>query len=436
LNYSNNVIKKRGITLTEQVYDNNYDKRYELIVVILITLSFGFEFLDRLAMSYLLPIIQPELHITNTQIGLLGFINTGAYSISAVVFGIIQDKTGRRKVWFVTWMFLTFVATAVTAMVSSYEQLFVVRFFVGIVEGPLLGLFGCFLMQAGPKNFGRNYGIANAGVGLIAITLGPIMVTQLVQHFSWQRTYLLVAIPTLILTILLGIFLKEIHMDPEEARRQKEELKKAGGVLSMFKIRNVTLGIFANIFLFCGYWTLMLYGPLYLTNVGGYTVEQMGFISSTMGVLYLIWCVVTPKVSDIVGRRPAVIVAAILTSLSPFCMAVFPGTIIATIAYVAFTGMNSSMVPVLSGVIPIESVQEQLRTSAQGVSHGAGEFIGGACLPIGVGKVADNVGLAPGFMIGATALWLTAITTFFLKETNPVVLAKRAAKAKEQGLDA
>jgi hypothetical protein len=49
-----------------------FETKYELTLTTILTLAFGFEFLDRLAMAFMLPIIQPQLGITNEQIGILG----------------------------------------------------------------------------------------------------------------------------------------------------------------------------------------------------------------------------------------------------------------------------------------------------------------------------------------------------------------------------
>jgi len=300
--------------------ENTSSRGYERLVVLILTLAFGFEFLDRLAMAFMLPIIQPELHITNAQIGVLGFINTGFYSLSAIVFGWVQDKVGTRKKWLVFWMFATFVSTGLSAMAHSYEQLCVIRVLVGITEGPLLGLFGAILIHVNPKNFGRNFGITNAGVGLIAVTLGPIAVTQMVQHYSWQLTYLLVSIPTLVIAILCMIFIKEVAIDPQEAARHKQMLHDAGGVASLFKSRNVMVCMFMGIAVFGGYWTLMLFAPLYLVNVSHFTVQQMGWVSSIMGVLYITYCVLVPKLSDVFGRKPVLLATAICCTVAPLLM--------------------------------------------------------------------------------------------------------------------
>lgn len=410
------------------MFKNSSLRGYEFTVVLILTLAFGFEFLDRLAMSFMLPIIQPELKITNAQIGLLGFINTGFYSLSAIVFGWVQDKVGTRKKWLVFWMFATFVSTGLSSLVSSFDQLCVIRALVGITEGPLLGLFGALLIHVNPKNFGRNFGITNAGVGLIAVTFGPIAVTQVVQHFSWQTTYLLISIPTFIIALLCLFFIKEVAIDQQEAARHKQMLHDVGGVASLFKNKNVVICTLMGIFVFGGYWTLMLFAPLYLVNVSHFTVQQMGWVSSVMGILYITYCVLVPKLSDVYGRRPVLIATAVCCTVAPLLMAVAPGSVLSTIAYILFGGAIPSVVPLVAGVVPMESVVENLRTSANGLVSGVGEFLGGSCIPVVVGKVADSSGLQATMGIGAILLAINIICGLGLTESNPTVLAKRNEK--------
>lgn len=403
----------------------NSSTSYEWLVVVILTLAFGFEFLDRLAMAFMLPVIQPELGINNEQIGLLGFINTGCYALSAIVFGWVQDRVGGRKQWLSFWMFATFLSTAACVFVDSFAELMVVRAMVGITEGPLLGLFGAILIHVNPKNFGRNFGITNSGVGLIAVTIGPVAVTQIVQHFSWQMTYLLVSIPTLIIFFLILFFIKEVEIDPQDAIRHKEMLRDAGGVTALFKSRNVVISTVMGVAMFGGYWTLMLFAPLYLVKVSHFTVQQMGWVSSTMGVLYIIYCTLVPKLSDVYGRKPVLIITAVCCTIGPMLMWLVPGSLISSIAYVMFGGAIPAMVPLVAGVVPMESVIENLRTSANGLISGVGEFLGGSCWPVVVGRIADTSGLQTTMGVGALLLAANIICGFGLIESNKTVLEKR-----------
>lgn len=398
---------------------------YEWLVVTILTLAFGFEFLDRLAMAFMLPIIQPQLNLTNTQIGVLGFVNTGFYALSAIVFGWVQDRIGGRKQWLAFWMFATFLSTAACVFVDSFSELMVVRALVGITEGPLLGLFGAILIHVNPRNFGRNFGITNSGVGLIAVTIGPVVITQIVQHFSWQMTYLLVSIPTLIIFFLIVFFIKEIEIDPREAVRHRQMLQDAGGITALFKSRNVVISTIMGVAMFGGYWTLMLFAPLYLVNVSHFTVQQMGWVSSVMGILYIVYCTLVPKLSDVYGRKPVLIITAVCCTVAPLLMAVMPGSIVSSFAYVLFGGAIPAMVPLVAGVVPMESVIENLRTSANGLISGVGEFLGGSCMPVVVGKIADTNGLQATMGVGALLLAINIICGFGLIESNQAVIEKK-----------
>lgn len=407
------------------MFKKMFESKYELTLVTILTLAFGFEFLDRLAMSFMLPIIQPELGITNEQIGILGFINTGAYSASAIIFGIIMDRIGGRKQWLLFWMFTTFLSTAACVWVTTYDQLIIIRALVGITEGPLLGLFGAMLIHCNPKNFGRNFGTTNAGVGLIAVTFGPVMVTQVLKHFSWQMTYLLVSLPTLIIFFFILFWVKEVKTDPKLALKQREMLQDAGGFAAMFKNRNVIVCTILAVCMFGGYWTLMLFAPLYLVKVAGMSVQKMGWISSTMGILYITYCILIPKLSDLYGRKVVMIITAICCTTGPLLMALLPGSTLSIIGYVLFGGTIPSVIPLIAGVIPMESVVENLRTSANGLISGIGEFFGGSCLPVVVGKVADSSGLQATMGIGAMLLGISVALGFGLKESNPSILKKQ-----------
>jgi MFS family permease len=426
------IIELQGVIYVNTVSPSKPGRGYEWLVVAILTLAFGFEFLSRLALSYLLPLIQPELGITNSHIGLLGFVNTGFYSLSAIIFGYVQDRVGGRKKWLVFWLSVTFVASGATAFVTSIDQLFIVRALIGIAEGPLFGLFGVVLLNLNPRNFGRNLGIANAGVGLLAVTLGPVLVTQMVLYLTWQMTYLIISLPVLVIALLAGLFIKEIKHSPEEAARQKQALVEAGGVFSLFKNKNIIICIFMSIMLFGGYWTIMLFAPLYMVNVTGLSVQQMGMVTSLSGILYIVYCIVVPKLSDNLGRKPAVIGATLAAFIAPLMMALFPATLISTIFYVIFGGVAGSIPPIPSVVIPQESLVENLRTTANGVISGVGEFVGGSCMPIVVGHIADTSGLRFTMGVGALMILLNVFLTMGLKETSPQALERRALREADK----
>ncbi|MDR1604764.1 MAG: MFS transporter [Gracilibacteraceae bacterium] len=406
-----------------------HNTRYETISTWVFFFCWGFVFLDRLSISFLLPIIQPEMGITNTQVGLFGFVTTGAYAVSAIIFGALADRSGFRKRWLIIFMLITGVSTGACALTQTFGQLLVVRGIVGLGEGPLWALMSSMLIRSSRSNtFGRNAGIVNCGVGLIAVTLGPILVTQLVAYVSWQLTFLLSSLPTFLMVAVVWKLIEEIKVE-SGSDFQNEELQKTSRFGTLFANKNIMVCVLISIFSMVGYWTLSLYAPLYLVNVAGLSVQQMGFVSAVMGILYIVYSFLVPKLSDNFGRKPALIFFYFLCIMAPLAMAIFPGSMIAVYVYMIFGGVPGAMTPVVASVIPLETVADNLRATAQGLVNGVGEVLGGSLGPVLVGKVADVYGLYLTMGIGAAAFVIDLTLSCFLQESNQYVIEKKA-KAK------
>jgi len=70
---------------------------YQFALTALLSLNFGFVLFDRNAVSFLMPFIQPELGLSNTQIGLLSSGLSLTWAIAAFGIGVVSDRTGSRK---------------------------------------------------------------------------------------------------------------------------------------------------------------------------------------------------------------------------------------------------------------------------------------------------------------------------------------------------
>jgi MFS family permease len=398
--------------------------RYELTLVSLFFLNWGFVFLDRLAISFLLPIIKPEMNITNAQVGEINLVTTGCFAVSAVIFGIASDRSGYRKRWLVPFVLLTAVFSGLGAFTHSFYELLLVRACVGIGEGPILPLMMSMLSHASSRNkFGRNSAIVNCGVGLIAITLGPIFITQLVGHTTWQMAFLISSLPTFVVAALIAKFAKEIKVLPDETMKQRGMGK--GSLKELLSYRNVVVCCLICVGSMAGYWSLAIFAPLYLVNVAQVSVQQMGYISATMGVLYIVYSFVVPTASDYFGRKKVLILFYILCTLSPLCMFLFVGSKISIFMYMLFGGVPGAMSPIFMTLIPMETLPDRLRATANGLIMGFGEVIGGSIFPVIAGRIADVKGYPFMMLVAAIMLAVDILLGLLLIETNKSVLARR-----------
>ena len=82
---------------------------YENKLVTIFFFSIGFVFFDSLALNYLVPFIQKDFALTNTQIGLLGSALAITWAISGPLGGYLSDRVKNQKLvlaFFHLWPFL------------------------------------------------------------------------------------------------------------------------------------------------------------------------------------------------------------------------------------------------------------------------------------------------------------------------------------------
>ncbi len=70
---------------------------YELRVIVLLGLAFGFAYFDRMALTFLAPFVQADLRLSNEE---LGWANSGlsaTWALGAFLIGRWSDVIGKRK---------------------------------------------------------------------------------------------------------------------------------------------------------------------------------------------------------------------------------------------------------------------------------------------------------------------------------------------------
>ncbi|MFC7392952.1 MFS transporter [Scopulibacillus cellulosilyticus] len=391
-------------------------QRYERRLVTLLFFAWGFVFLDRLAITFLFPTIAPEIHLSNANLGTINLWQVVGYAASAIIFGMISDKTGYRKKWLVIFVFAASLFSALSAASGSFETLVFFRFLTGASEGPVLPIAMSMLsMQGNPKKFGRNSGIVNAGVSVLASTIGPIIVTQLVVHFNWHMAFILSSIPSFLLAIFLIKFSKEI--DPSEIKEQ--ETIKWKDFVKVIKYRNVVLNLLISILAMGGYWIMLTFAPLYWVEVGHLSNQTMGLLSSGTGLIGIFWCIAVPYIADHIGRKTTLIIFCFLSIIPLAVLYFFQGGWISVAAYVLLTGVMGGMFPLYMTIIPMETVPKHLAATANALIMGAGELIGGAIVPRVAGSFADMYGLGMVMICGAIGFFIAALVGFGLIETKP-----------------
>ena len=109
-------------------------KNYRTMVLVLLTVVYGFNFIDRQIVGILAPFIQEDLGLTNTQLGLLiGLAFATFYTLVAIPIAWLADRYNRVNILSIalaTWSGFT----ALTGMAGNFFQIGLARMGVGIGE--------------------------------------------------------------------------------------------------------------------------------------------------------------------------------------------------------------------------------------------------------------------------------------------------------------
>lgn len=392
--------------------------RYEFTLIFWFAITWGFIFLDRLVISFLAPLIMEDLAITDPQFGLINTFTTGCYALAAIVLTPILESTGKRKKWLIMLCLGAGIFACLGAATQNTWQLLVTRAAVGFCEGPIPPLmFAMLLKESSPGRVALNPGIVCSGTNFISLMIGPSLVTRVAAASNWRMGFLVAGIASIIVFLVLAKFVREVPFSQEPAGgEEKKSIWKIVGKL--MKNRNVILSFILGVLCMCGYWTLMLYATLFFSSVGGRDITSAGTIVSFMGILAIIWTIVVPKVSDFIGRRPAVVLWFAFCSIMPFVMFGAPSSAAAVVVYALAGGIPGAAFMFFQTIIPGESLPNYMLGTASGLILGVSEIIGGSAWPAIAGIIAGKYGYTTVILIAGIAFAAAAILALFLKETK------------------
>lgn len=407
--------------------------RYEYTVVVIFWFILGFVALDRLLISNLFPWVIPALKIDYTKAGLIMSILGVTWSVSAMVFGGISDKIGRKIIIIPATLIFSLVSW-MSGFVTSLAQLLGMRAIMGVAEGAYYPTaIATVAEESKPERRATNIGIYLSAFNVIGMILCPIYATTVATTWGWRMALYLTVVPGIILAL---VFWRRVHEPASTAARR--QAKKEGrteattepgeskGWLHVFTYRNISLGSLLAIFAMGWSFIILTFGMTFLVQVRQLAPQAAGLTMAILGIGGAIGSFLIPYFSDQYGRKPAMIVSGILAAIATLCLglwALSPWSIGLSFFFMGMFGYG--MFPILTGAVPYESVPIFLTASAVGVITFVGEIIGAAGAPAVGGMVADAYGLHFTIVTGGISMFLATALSIGLKETAPKVLARR-----------
>ena len=106
--------------------EEDYDRRYVLYLIVIAIAGWALASYDFNLLVVALPTISKDLHMSQTQVGLLGFLVYAAMLVISLVVGYSMDRWGRKTMWQFALVGAA-VFTGLTYFVHSFAALVVVR---------------------------------------------------------------------------------------------------------------------------------------------------------------------------------------------------------------------------------------------------------------------------------------------------------------------
>jgi MFS family permease len=298
---------------------------YELRVVVLLGLAFGFAFFDRQALTYLGPFVQADLDLNNEQ---LGWANSGlsaTWALGAFVVGRWSDSIGLRKPFLIGALVLFSACSVLSGLAWSFGTLLASRIVMGLAEGPFLPICLAIIAAASADSRrGLNSGLVQNTFGsIIGNALAPFVLVRIAVAYGWQEAFFIAGIPGLILAFLIWRFIKEPPPpEPGESRARAS----LGALLA---VRNMWLCALMSCFAVGSIVVGAIFMPLYLAGPRGYDPLTWGNVMTWVGFSPAAGGILVTFLSDRFGRKPPLVLFAFAMAIAPAALLWFGGPVAA-----------------------------------------------------------------------------------------------------------
>jgi MFS family permease len=282
------------------------------VALFILTLANISSFIDRQILSLLVKPIKRDLHLSDTEVSLLmGLSFALFYTLFGIFIGRLADRKNRRNI-IIVGITIWSAMTSLCAGVGTFVQFFVARLGVGIGEATLAPSAYSMIADMFPKKrLATALSLYSMGIFLgsgLAMLIGSGIVSKMPTDgmdivpifgaiFPWQKIFLYVGIPGLVIALLLFFIKEPARTNSLEINGVTQKLSLSESLKIIFKYKKAYLLIcFATAF-----GALVNYGtnawiPTFIARTYGWEVPKAGFyyglvlvVSSIAGVIFGGW---------------------------------------------------------------------------------------------------------------------------------------------------
>jgi MFS transporter, ACS family, hexuronate transporter len=406
---------------------------YENGLLLLLGLAFGIAFFDRNAGTILVPFIERDIPLNNTQTGLLGAGLSVTWALGAYFIARWSDASGVRKPFLLAFLAIFSICSLISGLATSFPVLLASRMLMGAVEGPFLPVcLALMVVESSEHRRGINAGIMqNFFASVLGQSLAPLLLVPLAQHLSWRAAFYIAGVPGLACALAVLLWVRE----PDQADKAAQAVVHAQGLggtgarmgfFAMLRVRNILLCCLISIVMVSWFvmgWTFL---PKFFTDYRHLSPTVMSYLMTSLGIASAFSSFTVPALSDRFGRRPVMIAFCFVGVLTPLAALYVQGSsiLIGALMFVGWFGAGTF--PLYMGVIPGETISRRYAATAMGLVVCIGEVVGGFAITSVAGALADTWSATTPILIQAACAVIGGLLCLFLVETAPVRVSTAA----------
>lgn len=371
----------------------------------------------------LLPMLRRDMELTYFQAGVLVSAFSLSYGFGQLPMAILADRFSARSL-IVAGLVGTALAAATVGLTTTYWQLVPCFVLLGLLGATYHAPSSAYLSQSvPPKSRGRSLGTHTIG-GSASFLLTPVIAVAIASWTgAWRWSFVVLAIPALVMGIVLWLS-TEAHAHQLPAQRRQPPPATSHGsnphgspahapapssswreILSAIGVL-VVVAVLLQVVIS----SVHSYLPLYLVDRHGVRPEYAGMVVGLVAGAGVLGAPLGGAVSDRLGRKWVILLSLTLAGPLLFIVLRVPATIWLPVALVMYGLTVSARMPAMESLIA-DVVQPEKRARVLGMYYLMGQETAGVVTPI-VGGLIDASGPHPVF--NALSLGLCAASALVL----------------------
>ena len=408
---------------------------YGWVVLVMGTLVvFGSLGLARFGYTMVLPDMQTGLDFDNAQTGALATANLVGYLTLAVIGGMVAARYGPRVV-IAAGLAVAGAGMLLTGVATGFPDAAAWRVLTGIGSGasnvPVMALLAAWFSA---KRRGLASGIAVAGSALGLIFAGAVVPRVLSAYGDdgWRTCWFIFGGVTLLLAVGSLILLRnrpaEVGLKPVGSRSEDTvPEQKTEGIRWGLVYRSRAVWHLGLVYVAFGF-SYIIYMTFFTKHLvaEGYTKDAAGDLFMTMGWVSLVCGLLWGTVSDLIGRRRALIIVFLIHAAAFSLFALWRTPSGFTLSAVLF-GLSAWSIPAIMAAACGDALGPRLAPAALGLItllFGIGQ----AVAPSIAGAMADASGSFVTALLLAAGVALLGSVGAFLLRPAPAVSAGAAGE--------